>query len=144
VLRGTDSSLLDEWEKLRDPNYKPDEVEEKPAEASDITRNKREFTALIRTEIFRYMQQLISGKITLPELDDYYTDHDRIRLDNEARNGRHTYVEPSEDGQTWRVCQVLIDPEELNDWQLEFRVDLPLAREDGKPTLVFVSMSRIG
>jgi hypothetical protein len=100
VLRGTDSSLLDEWEKLRDPNYKPDEVEEKPVEAPDITRNKREFTALIRTEIFRYMQQLIGGKIDLPELDDYYADHDRIRLDNEARNGRHTYVEPSEDGQS--------------------------------------------
>lgn len=100
VLRGTDSSLLDEWEKLRDPNYKPDEVEEKPVEAPDITRNKREFTALIRTEIFRYIQQLIGDKIDLPELDDYYADHDRIRLDNEARNGRHTYVEPSDDGQT--------------------------------------------
>ncbi len=144
VLRGTDSSLLDEWEKLRDPNYKPDEVEEKPVAAPDITRNKREFTALIRTEIFRYLQQLIRGQIDLPELDDYYADHDRIRLDNEARNGRHTYVVPSEDGQTWRVNQVLIDPEELNDWQLEFRVDLPQAREDGKPTLEFVSLSRIG
>jgi len=42
------------------------------------------------------------------------------------------------------VNQVLVDPEELNDWQLEFRVDLLQAREDGKPTLVFVSMSRIG
>ena len=144
VLRGTDSSLLDEWEKLRDPNYKPDEVEEKPVAAPDITRNKREFTALIRTEIFRYLQQLIRGQIDLPELDDYYADHDRIRLDNEARNGRHTYVQPSDDGQTWRVNQVLIDPEELNDWQLEFRVDLPQALEDGKPTLEFVSLSRIG
>ena len=144
VLRGTDSSLLDEWEKLRDPNYKPDEVEEKPAEAPDITRNKREFTALIRTEIFRYLQQLIRGQIDLPELDDYYTDHDRIRLDNEARNGRHTYVEPSDDGQSWRVNQVLVDPDDLNDWQLEFRVDLPQAREDGKPTLVFVGLGKIG
>ena len=25
VLRGTDSSLLDEWERLRDPNYRPTE-----------------------------------------------------------------------------------------------------------------------
>jgi hypothetical protein len=53
-------------------------------------------------------------------------------------------VQPSDDGQTWRVNQVLIDPEELNDWQLEFRVDLPQALEDGKPTLEFVSLSRIG
>jgi len=144
VLRGTDSSLLDEWEKLRDPNYQPDEIEEKPVEAPDITRNKREFTALIRTEIFRYLQQLIRGQIDLPELDDYYADHDRIRLDNEARNGRHTYVQPSDDGQTWRVNQVLIDPDELNDWQLEFRIDLAQASEDGKPTLEFVSLAKIG
>ena len=144
VLRGTDSSLLDEWEKLRDPNYKPDEVAEKPVETPDITRNKREFTALVRTEIFRFLQQLVSGKVALAGMDEYYADHERIRLDNEARNGRHTYVETSEDGKTWRVCQVLVDPEELNDWQVEFSVDLAQAREEGKPTLVLVGVGRIG
>lgn len=144
VLRGTDSSLLDEWEKMRDPNYKPDEVEEKPVEAPDITRNKREFTALIRTEIFRFMRQLVTGAVNVPELAEYYAEHERIRFDNEARNGRHTYVEPAEDGQTWRVCQVLVDPEELNDWQLEFSVDLTQAREDGKPTLVCLGLRSIG
>lgn len=143
VLRGTDSSLLDEWEKMRDPNYKPDEVREKPEEAPDITRNKREFTALIRTEIFRFMRQLVTGAVNVPELEDYYTEHERIRFDNEARNGRHTYVDPSEDGKTWKVCQVLVDPEELNDWQIEFSVDLAQAREDGKPTLVFAGLRRI-
>lgn len=144
VLRGTDSSLLDEWERLRDPDYQPDAVEEKPAAAPDITRDKREFTALVRTEIFRFMQQLILGKIELPALSEYHTEHERIRLDNEARNGRHTYVEPSEDGQSWRVCQVLVDPDELNDWQLEFSVDLARAREEGRPVLGLVSLQRIG
>jgi superfamily II RNA helicase len=159
LLRGTDSSLLDEWERLRDPNYKPDEQSDKPVEAPDITRNKREFTALIRTEIFRFLKPLstehyaaaisaVSSSLTADSLaalmEPYYADHDRIRLDNEARNGRHTYVEPSDDGQTWRVCQMLVDPEELNDWQLEFRVDLPQAREDGKPTLVLVSVGKVG
>jgi superfamily II RNA helicase len=159
VLRGTDSSLLDEWERLRDPNYKPDETREKPEEAPDITRNKREFTALIRTEIFRFLRSLaaenyaaavaaVGGSWTADSLaatmDPYYADHERIRLDNEARNGRHTYVEPSEDMKSWRICQVLIDPEELNDWQAEFSVDLAQAREDGKPTLVLSAVQRIG
>jgi hypothetical protein len=158
VLRGTDSSLLDEWERLRDPNYKPDEREDKPAEAPDITRNKREFTALIRTEIFRFLKPLstehyaaaisaVSTSFTADALaavmEPYYADRDRIRLDNEARNGRHTYVEPSEDNLSWRVCQVLIDSEELNDWQAEFSVDLAQAREDGKPTLVLQTVKRI-
>jgi len=159
VLRGTDSSLLDEWERMRDPNFKPDEVVEKREEVPDITRNKREFTALIRTEIFRFLRPLslenyataagtVTGGVNADALaammDPYYAEHERIRLDNEARNGRHTYVEPSEDQNTWRVCQVLIDPEELNDWQAEFSVDLAQAREEGEPTLVLKSVGKIG
>jgi len=143
VLRGTDSSLLDEWEKLRDPDYKPDEVAEKPIETPDITRNKREFTALIRNEIFRFLQQLIMGTIAPSEMEAYYVDHERIRLDNEARNGRHTYVERGGDGKTWQVCQVLVDPDELNDWQVEFSVDLAQARADGKPMLALMKIGPV-
>ncbi|MDI1315250.1 DEAD/DEAH box helicase [Prosthecobacter sp.] len=158
VLRGTDSSLLDEWERMRDPNFNPDAQEEKPTEAPDITRNKREFTALIRTEIFRFLRPLVienyaqaiatvssslNADALAATMESYYADHERIRLDNEARNGRHTYVEPSEDNGTWRICQVFIDPEDLNDWQAEFSVDLAQAREDGKPTLVLTAVRKI-
>lgn len=155
MLRGIDSSLMDEWERLRDPNWKPDEPV--AAEAPDITRNKREFTALIRTEVFRFLRPLAmedyqtacAALISAPEhswtaeklaaaLDPYYETQDRILLDNEARNGRHTYTEATEDGSFWRVCQVLVDAEALNDWQLEFRVDLAAAREEGKPSLVLI------
>lgn len=155
LLRGTDSSLLDEWERLRNPDWKPDEV--KPDEAPDITRHKREFTALIRNEIFRFLRPLAAGHyqtaaaaLTVgPDhswtadkladtLDPYYDAHERILLDNEARNGRHTYVEALPDGTHWRVCQVLVDAEALNDWQLEFRINLPAAREEGKPSLVLI------
>ena len=157
VVRGTDSSLLDEWERLRNPDYVPVE-RETPTEAPDITRNKREFTALVRNGIFAFLRPLSLGDYAAAlshvtsektaaaladELEPYYDDHERIRLDNEGRNGRHTYVEPSEDGQTWRVCQMLIDPEEHNDWQCEFRVDLAQAREDGKPTLALVSVRAV-
>ncbi len=153
VLRGTDSSLLDEWERLRDPNWKPSEDEPASTEPVDITRNRREFTALVRTEIFRFLRPLAMGNYKLASsmvsqpsstwsedhlvatLEPYYDEHERISLDNEARNGRHTYVEPSEDKRTWRVCQVLVDPEGLNDWQAEFSGDLEQARGAGKPTL---------
>jgi len=159
ILRGTDSSLLDEWERLRDPNWKP--TEPKPEEAPDITRNKREFTALIRTEIFRFLRPLAMQNLEIAlaalgsgaagwtvdklrtHLDDYFTDHERIRLDNEARNGRHTYTESSDNNLTWRIHQVLVDPDELNDWQLEFSVDLRLAREEGKPALVLLGIAPV-
>ncbi|HEX2750444.1 MAG TPA: DUF3516 domain-containing protein, partial [Verrucomicrobiales bacterium] len=162
LLRGTDSSLLDEWERLRNPDWKPAE-NSAPPEAPDITRNKREFTALIRTEIFRFLRPLAAedyhsacaalavstenawnAEKLAAALDPYYATHDRILLDNEARNGRHTYVEPAEDGKAWRVCQVLVDAEELNDWQAVFSIDLDQAREEGKPALILVSAGPVG
>ena len=76
-------------------------------------------------------------------LEPYYEQHERISLDNEARNGRHTYVEPSEDKRSWRVFQVLVDPEGLNDWQAEFSVDLAQAREDGMPSLALVALGPV-
>lgn len=159
ILRGTDSSLLDEWERLRNPNWKP--TEEKVEEAPDITRNKREFTALIRTEIFRFLRPLAMNNFDVAlaalgtgaigwtvdkirsAMEEYSLDHERIRLDNEARNGRHTYTAPSDDLQTWLVHQVIVDPEDLNDWQIEFSVDLRQAREDGKPSLVLLGIGPV-
>lgn len=159
ILRGTDSSLLDEWERLRNPNWKP--TEEKVEEAPDITRNKREFTALIRTEIFRFLRPLAMNNFDVAlaalgtgaigwtvdkirsAMEEYSLDHERIRLDNEARNGRHTYTVPSDDLQTWLVHQVFVDPEDLNDWQVEFSVDLRQAREDGKPSLVLLGIGPV-
>ncbi len=158
VLRGTDSSLLDEWERLRNPDYKPAETEEK-TEAPDITRNRREFTALVRTEIFKFLRPLALNNVSAAAaslsasaldatalgeaLDTYLAGHERIRLDNEARNGRHTYVEAVEGGQAWRVFQVLVDPEELNDWQAGFSVDLVKAREESKVSLVLVGFGPV-
>ena len=56
-------------------------------------------------------------------------------LDPNARNLRHTYVTPSEDKRTWRVQQMLIDPEEHNDWVAEFEVDLAESRRRSEPIL---------
>jgi len=44
-------------------------------------------------------------------------------------------VRPSEDKKIWRVQQMLIDPEELNDWVAEFEVDLPQSRAAKEPHL---------
>ena len=53
MIRQVDSSLLDEWEKMRDPNYQvaaSKEVRPPGAEeaANDITRDVKAFTAAIR------------------------------------------------------------------------------------------------
>src|SRR5208337_1454199 len=64
MIRQIDSSLLDEWEKMRDPNYQRAETKEvRPpgAEAAeqDITRDTKAFTALVRNRIFSFISALI-------------------------------------------------------------------------------------
>jgi superfamily II RNA helicase len=166
MLRQIDSSLLEEWEKMRDPNYVPrgEQAEVRPPGAEeadhDITRDAKTFTAAIRNRIFIFLRALISGDfeaaLAIPNappsdsdepwsaerlrraLEDYHVEHEHLRLDPEARNIRHTYVTPSEDQRTWRVQQMLIDPEEANDWAAEFDVDLAASRTASEPILKLV------
>ncbi len=166
MLAQVDSSLLDEWEKMRDPNYVPRgsataELRPPGAEeaARDITRDAKAFTAAIRAKVFQFLRELINGNyegaagyVAPPAVvsepaetwdgprlraafEGYFTDHARLRLDPEARNIRHTYVTPSEDKRSWRVQQMLIDPDEHNDWVAEFDVDLARSKEAGEPVL---------
>lgn len=133
--------------------------------ASDITRNTTAFTAGVRTRIFAFLRALASGDcdaalLAVPAgggeaeeetawtterlqaaLDEYLAEHERIRLDPEARNDRHTYVSPSEDKCTWRIQQMLVDPDEHNDWAIDFRVDLDRSREKGEPVVSFCRLA---
>lgn len=162
MIRQVDSSLLDEWEKMRDPNYQRAETKEaRPPGAEeadkDITRDVKAFTAIIRNRIFSFLRGLIIGEyeqalaaLTSPEgpdgevwtgdrlrqaLEAYHVEHQYICLDPNARNLRHTYVVPSEDKCHWRVQQMLVDPDELNDWVAEFDVDLMQSRAAGDPAI---------
>ena len=201
MIRQVDSSLLDEWEKLRDPTYQRAETKEvRPpgAEeaAADITRDTKVFTAAIRNRIFTFLRGLVNedyeaalaaltetekrghgmaiesekgrDRESAPEApgaippvppstdaegnawtadrlaqltDAYHTTHRQLCLDPNARNLRHTYVTPSEDKRSWRVQQMLVDPEEHNDWVAEFEVDLPQSRAAKEPVL---RLRRIG
>ena len=168
MIRQVDSSLLDEWEKMRDPNYQRAETKEvRPpgAEeaAADITRDVKTFTAAVRNRIFIFLRGLVVAdyEAAITNLDSpldgdgvvwsadrldkimevYETDHERLCLDPNARNARHTYVTPSDDKKTWRVQQMLVDSEEHNDWVAEFEVDLDGSRKLDKP---FLRLRRVG
>lgn len=74
-------------------------------------------------------------------MDAYHAEHDHLCLDPNARNARHTYVLPAEDKMSWRVQQMLVDPEGDNDWVAEFEVDLAASRQQNEPVL---RLRRIG
>jgi len=170
MIRQIDSSLLDEWEKMRDPSYQRAETKEvRPpgAEeaAADITRDTKAFTAAIRNRIFTFLRSLVNqdyeqaiANLTSPDdlaggpwtaarlqqaLDAYHVEHQHICLDPNARNIRHTYVIPAEDKRTWRVQQMLVDPEEHNDWVAEFEVDLGKSRETAELVLRLVRLGSL-
>ncbi|MFO1459322.1 MAG: DUF3516 domain-containing protein [Verrucomicrobiota bacterium] len=186
MLRQVDSSLLEEWEKMRNPDYRPPakgstEVRPPGAEeaARDVTRNLETFTASIRTRIFQFLRAFANGDNDealaalrvdpgttdptfaagpIPDsgagtatsgslagvLDRYLSGHSRLLLDPEARNRRHTYVVPSEDKRTWRVDQILVDPEAHNDWAARFEVDLAASRVAGQPVIRLLDVGPVG
>src|SRR5439155_578718 len=65
MIRQIDSSLLEEWEKMRDPNYQRAETKElRPPGAEeaarDITRDTKAFTVAIRHRIFSFLRGLVN------------------------------------------------------------------------------------
>src|SRR5436190_10652312 len=63
MIRQVDSSLLDEWEKMRDPAYERAETKDvRPpgAEEVDITRDAKAFTSEIRTRVFTFLRGLVN------------------------------------------------------------------------------------
>jgi superfamily II RNA helicase len=162
TIKQVDSSLLDEWEKMRNPDYRPGETKEvRPAgaeeAAADVTRDVKGFTAAIRHSVFTFLRGLtmgdfeqVIGALASPldgegqpwtaarlraALDAYHAEHDYLCLDPNARNVRHTYVTVADDKKTWRVQQMLVDPEGQNDWVAEFEIDLAQSRARGEPSL---------
>jgi hypothetical protein len=159
MLRQVDSSLLDEWERMRDPSYQPrgtgglDLRPPRPDEAPDVTRDTKAFTAAIRTRAFAFLRAWSIGddEAALALIDSppdgdgepwtaarlraareaHRAEHGGLRLDPEARNLRHTHVEPADDRNTWRVQQMLVDTAGLNDWVAEVEVDLAASRAAG-------------
>ena len=177
MLRQVDSSLLEEWEKMRDPGWvspseapgaSPKELRPPGADEAlaDITRDTKAFTASIRQQIFAFLRGLVNrepeqalSQLSAPDdleggtwtaerlmnlVEQFEAGHERICLDPEARNVRHTYVKVSEDRQTWRVEQVLVDPAGLNDWVAAFEVDLPLSRAARATNMRLRRMGPIG
>jgi hypothetical protein len=172
MIRQIDSSLMEEWERMRDPNYvsRAEQKEARPPGAEeaerDVTRDIKTFTSAIRTRIFSFLRGLVNSDYeqALAQLDSpertegaawtsdelakqveaYYVEHQYIRLDPEARNVRHTYVIPSEDKRTWKVEQVLIDPDEHNDWKAAFTIDLQSSKQTGEPVMRLAGIGAIG
>jgi superfamily II RNA helicase len=138
IVRGVDSSLIDEWERMRNPAYVPEEAKPVAKKAVPFTRQKSVFERAVKTAVFDYVKALARGE--KEPMDGYFADHGSIRMDPEARNKKHFRADEIPGRRAWRVEQVLVDTEELNDWCVVFEVDLDAcdAKEEVVMTLIGV------
>jgi superfamily II RNA helicase len=161
LVRGVDSSLIDEWESMRRPGRAARPIAEpevaQPSAPADVTTDARAFTVLVRNAVFRLLRALASrdfaaaaeivaegGEPWAPEaieaaLAPFWEEHSAIRTDPKARVPSNTRVETGETA--WRVQQIVLDPEGHDDWVVEVVVDLERARAAGRPVL---GLTRIG
>jgi superfamily II RNA helicase len=169
IVRQVDASLLDEWERMKNPTerieLRPETDDLEPAGSQDVTKDKRGFMVLARNEIFRFIRAIArkdyaeAARVVTPpaetatmgaevreaarieaELAPYFEDHASIRVDPEARSPKHLTVD--EGDATWRVRQALLDPEEDNDWFFEVTIDLEHSRAAARPVLTLERFGR--
>lgn len=164
IVRQVDSSLLDEWERLKNPYelFEPPPVREElePVGSMDVTKDDKAFTVLVRNEVFRLVRALArrdfaeAARIVAPApeveaqeaarieeaLRPFFEEHGSLRVDPEARSPKHTTIERRET--TWRVRQVLLDSEDDNDWFFDATIDLARSREAARPVLALEHIGR--
>jgi superfamily II RNA helicase len=146
LVRQVDSSLLDEWEKLLNP-----EDEATPSRASvdagppPVTANTRAFRVLVRNALFRRVELAALRRWNdLGDLDadsgwdaqrweaameDYYAEHTDLGTGPGARGPRLLQIE--EQPGLWRVRQVFDDPAGDHDWGISAEVDLAASDAEG-------------
>jgi superfamily II RNA helicase len=148
TVRGVDSSLLDEWERLRDPELSPEELAEASASETgdyDVTANKRAFAVLVRNAAFAWVQALARGDASrlppgaLDQIAPYYEEFDEIRTDPVARQRRWFHYDPERGA----VTQQLVDAEEYGEWRIVARVDWEASRAEGRAVLQLEDIVRL-
>ena len=148
LVRQVDSSLIDEWERLRNPS-----AAEATAQASElppaVTGNLRAFRVLVRNALFRRVELAALRRYDeLGELDaadgwdadawaeaiePYFDTHDEIGTGPDAR-GPGLLIIGQQPGQ-WAVRQIFDDPAGDHDWGFSALVDLAASDEAGEAVL---------
>jgi hypothetical protein len=119
LIRGIDSSLLDEWERLKNPDFVAAELGGKPARPAsfDITRDADAFRRLAGPSV----------------------KHTHISEDSSQPSALSPQLE-----KIWQIAQVLADPEEQNDWEARFEVSLAASRVENRPVIKFLAVRPVG
>ncbi len=153
IVRQVDSSLLDEWERLRrseGDDAAIELVEEEEPRERLVTDDEKSFAILCRNQSFRFVRALARRDFeyaaSLLERDDehdaasleealspYFEEFGEIRTDAEARSAKNAPIEKR--SATWRLRQILLDPDDVRAWSLEWVVELDASDDEGRPVM---------
>ncbi|HEX8820066.1 MAG TPA: DUF3516 domain-containing protein [Archangium sp.] len=161
MIRHVDQSLLEEWERMKNPG----EVVIRKAEApdrrpQDLTDDPRAFAAHVRNELHRLLRALAYRRypdaLALLWMDEggeqwtvakleaamkpYFEANGTVVLTPQARRPANTVLKETGPRQ-WEVQQRILDPEGHGDWMLDCAIDLTGRKVDDGPLL---TLRRIG
>jgi hypothetical protein len=157
LVRQIDSSLLEEWEKLRDPESPeavPAALDDRPA---PVTANPRAFRVLVRNALFRRVElaarrqwdglAALDGDDGWDEqawraaVEPYFAEHSEIGTGADARGPQLLMIDYQPD--RWLVRQILDDPAGHHDWAITAEVDLHASDEAGVAILRVIEVGAL-
>ena len=157
LVRQVDSSLLDEWEALTDPESVAKAAAaaaagELIAPTRPITGNERAFRVMVRNAMFQKVQLAARDRwADLADLEGgegrpimhkgaweealgrYWDEYEFLGDGPEARSPGLLIVEP--EGRFWNVRQIIDDPDGNRDWSIVAVVDLDASDAAGEPVI---------
>jgi superfamily II RNA helicase len=163
VVRTVDSSLLEEWEEMREPGQvavAATVVESK--RPRDPAADPRAFAARIRAELHRLLGALArrdfeEAQAALrdgeaanwptdklgAEIAPYFDEHKSIVVTPLARSPRNTTLSEVAP-RIWEAQQTIVDPEGDEDWAIHTRIDLSEPLLPGQENAPLIELMRIG
>src|SRR5216683_3157267 len=159
MVRQVDSSLLDEWERLANPDAAEAaasrELDERPPA---VTGNVRAFRVLVRNALFRRVELAALRRWDeLGELDQeagwdadawadalepYFTEHEDIGTGSDARGPAMLIIDDTDSG-VWRVRQIFDAPAGDHDWGFSAEVDLAGSDEAGEAVIWITTVGQL-
>ncbi|MBF9130835.1 DUF3516 domain-containing protein [Plantactinospora sp. S1510] len=155
LVRQVDSSLIDEWERLRNPGEAATVVvDDKPPA---VTGNVRAFRVLVRNALFRRVELAALRRYDelggldaedgwdadawAEALEPYFEAYDEIGTGPAARGPALLMIEQGRD--RWTVRQILDDPDGDHDWGISAEVDLAASDAVGAAVLRITEVGQL-
>ncbi len=159
TVRGVDSSLIDEWERMRDPTYQalPTADPRVALGPPPLWADPRAFAARLRNELHAVLVALArkdweAARAALApgtewtaarldaELAPFFAAHSRIDTTPAARRPHHTFVKEL-GPRRWEAVQRIVDEAGEVDWAIVCEVDLTGPHDPDRPV---ISLLRVG